>query len=110
VSFDAILVDAPCTNTGVIRRRSDVRWRLTPHDFERMQRLQLRIVEAVLPYLKAGGRLVYSTCSIEPEENEQVVDATREYFAELELASTVSILPTRDHFDGAYSALIHKRS
>jgi len=110
VSFDAILVDAPCTNTGVIRRRSDVRWRLTPHDFERMHRLQLRIVEAVLPYLKAGGRLVYSTCSIEPEENEQVVDATREYFPELELASTVSILPTRDHFDGAYSALIHKRS
>jgi hypothetical protein len=67
-SFDRILIDAPCTNTGVMRRRVDVRWRLRPADFERMQTEQLAIVAAVLPLLKVGGALVYSTCSIEPEE------------------------------------------
>lgn len=108
-SFDAILVDVPCTNTGVIRRRSDVRWRLTPHDFQRMQRLQTRIIEAVLPYLKSGGRIVYSTCSIDPEENEQVVDFATKHFPELELVSITSVLPTRDELDGAFAALIRKR-
>ena len=72
-SFDKILVDAPCTNTGVMRRRVDVRWRLRPDDFVRMPRRQLAILRAVAPLLKPGGSLVYSTCSLEPEENDDVV-------------------------------------
>ncbi|MBV9489554.1 MAG: 16S rRNA (cytosine(967)-C(5))-methyltransferase RsmB [Verrucomicrobia bacterium] len=107
-TFDAILVDAPCTNTGVIRRRTDVRWRLTPQDFGRMQRLQIRILESVLPYLKAGGRLVYSTCSIEKDENEEVVRQALEHSAEFELVETRQVVPTRDELDGAYAALLRR--
>ena len=59
--FDRILIDAPCSNTGVMRRRVDVRWRLTPDDFARMAAEQLRIVRATIPLLKQGGVLVYST-------------------------------------------------
>ena len=67
--FDWILLDAPCTNTGVMRRRIDVRWRLRPEDFSRMSNEQLIISRAVFRLLKPGGILVYSTCSLEPEEN-----------------------------------------
>lgn len=103
-SFDRILVDAPCSNTGVMRRRVDLRWRLTPRDFSRMAAEQLRILRAVMPLLKIGGTLVYSTCSIEPEENEEVVRAIVREFPFLELATEVSLLPFRDGFDGAYAA------
>ena len=92
-TFDAILVDVPCTNTGVIRRRTDVRWRLTPQDFPRMQHLQGRIVKATIQFLKSGGRLVYSTCSIEPEENERVVDYIDREVPELRFAEARSSTP-----------------
>jgi 16S rRNA (cytosine967-C5)-methyltransferase len=103
-SFDRILVDAPCSNTGVMRRRVDVRWRLTPPDFLRMQEEQLRILRATIPLLKADGVLVYSTCSIEPEENEEVVRRVTHEFPFLELLEQVSLLPFRDGIDGAYAA------
>jgi 16S rRNA (cytosine967-C5)-methyltransferase len=107
-TFDAILVDAPCTNTGVIRRRTDVRWRLTPQDFPRMQHLQGRIVKSTIPLLKSGGRLVYSTCSIEPEENERVVDFIDREVPELHFAEARSSMPIHDHLDGAFAALFIK--
>jgi 16S rRNA (cytosine967-C5)-methyltransferase len=103
-AFDRILVDAPCTNTGVMRRRVDLRWRLTPEDFSRMRGEQLGIVRAVVPLLKAGGTLVYSTCSIEPEENEQVVTAILREFPFLKLLEQASLLPFRDGLDGAFAA------
>ena len=85
--FDRILVDAPCSNTGVMRRRVDVRWRLNPADFARMQARQVEIGLAVAPLLKPGGVLVYSTCSLEPEENEDVVE---------QLVTSMSILRKED--------------
>lgn len=103
-SFDRILVDAPCSNTGVMRRRIDVRWRLAADDFLRMQKEQLRIFAAVIPMLKPGGSLVYSTCSFEAEENEQVVAHTIKQFPFLKLEEEKSVLPFRDRFDGAYTA------
>jgi 16S rRNA (cytosine967-C5)-methyltransferase len=106
--FDAILVDAPCTNTGVIRRRSDVRWRLTPHDFSRMNQLQNRVVQATIPFLKSGGRIVYSTCSIEQEENEIVVSLLNEQVPELRFVEARSSTPVHDNFDGAFAALFVK--
>ena len=102
--FDKILVDAPCTNTGVMRRRVDVRWRLKPADFQQMHGQQLRIVAAVIPLLRSGGMLVYSTCSLEREENEELVKHLVHEVPTLKIEQTRTILPWRDHFDGAFAA------
>ncbi|HEX4640240.1 MAG TPA: 16S rRNA (cytosine(967)-C(5))-methyltransferase RsmB [Chthoniobacterales bacterium] len=102
--FDRVLIDAPCSNTGVMRRRIDVRWRLTPDDFPRMAAQQLRIVRATIPLFKPGGILVYSTCSLEPEENEQVVARILKEFSFLRLDEQKSVLPFRDGVDGAFAA------
>ena len=99
--FDRILVDVPCSNTGVMRRRVDVRWRLRPDDFKRMAGLQMSILRGVAPLLKPGGVLVYSTCSLEPEENEEIV---AQGVADLSLVQQESVLPFRDHCDGAFVA------
>lgn len=72
-SFDRVLVDAPCTNTGVLRRRVEVRWRLRPADIAALAAIQFDLLARVVPLLRPGGTLVYSTCSVEPEENEEVV-------------------------------------
>jgi 16S rRNA (cytosine967-C5)-methyltransferase len=102
--FDGILVDAPCTNTGVMRRRVDLRWRLRPEDFIRMPNEQLVIMRSVLPLLKPGGVLVYSTCSLEPEENEQILRRILAEASSLRLKVKKYSLPFRDGFDGAYAA------
>jgi 16S rRNA (cytosine967-C5)-methyltransferase len=102
--FDRILLDAPCTNTGVMRRRVDLRWRLSPRDFMRMPAEQLAILRALVPQLKPGGTLVYSTCSIEAEENEAVVRRVIEDFSFLRMSDHRAMLPFRDGFDGAFAA------
>jgi 16S rRNA (cytosine967-C5)-methyltransferase len=102
--FDRILIDAPCSNTGVMRRRVDVRWRLQPSDFGRMQKRQVEIIHAVVPLLKSGGALVYSTCSLEPEENEAVVRCVLADLSILKLEEERQSLPFRDAFDGAFAA------
>jgi len=102
--FDRILVDAPCSNTGVMRRRADLRWRLRRTDFDRMERLQVEIVRALVPLLKPNGVLVYSTCSLEPEENEEVVRRCLAAMPVMRLEAERSSLPFRDGFDGAYAA------
>jgi 16S rRNA (cytosine967-C5)-methyltransferase len=109
-AFDRILVDAPCTNTGVMRRRVDLRWRLRMEDFSRMPTEQLGIVRATIPLLKTGGVLVYSTCSIEPEENEAVVAAILSEFPFLKLVEQISLLPFQDGFDGAFAAKLIRAS
>ena len=101
--FDRILVDAPCSNTGVMRRRVDVRWRLRLTDFRSMQQQQLAILKNVTRLLKPDGVLVYSTCSIEPEENEQVARQISKT-AGLRADPETQLLPFRDHFDGAFAA------
>jgi 16S rRNA (cytosine967-C5)-methyltransferase len=87
-----------------MRRRIDVRWRLTPNDFKRMAEEQLSIVRATVRLLKPRGLLVYSTCSLEPEENEHVVASMVSEFPFLKLQEEKSVLPFRDGFDGAYVA------
>ena len=73
--FDRILLDAPCTGTGTLARNPEIRWRLQPDDPARLQTLQLSLLRSCLELLKPGGRLVYSVCSLEAEEGEQVVTA-----------------------------------
>lgn len=106
--FDRILLDAPCSNTGVMRRRVDVRWRLQPADFPRMQLQQLLLARALVPLLKPGGTFVYSTCSLERDENEEVVAKIAAAFPELKLVEQSSITPFRDGFDGAFAARFEK--
>jgi len=102
--FDRILVDAPCTNTGVMRRRVDVRWRLRPKDFLRMPKQQFEIAHAAIRLLKPGGVFVYSTCSLEPEENEELIGRLLNEFPGVRPAREESCFPFRDHFDGAFAA------
>ncbi len=73
-NFDRILVDAPCTGTGTLARNPDIKWRLTPDDITRLQAYQLEILTAAMRHAAPGGRILYSTCSLEPEENEGVID------------------------------------
>jgi 16S rRNA (cytosine967-C5)-methyltransferase len=74
VLFNRILVDAPCSGTGTLARHPEIRWRLQPGQLKEFHALQVSLLKSALNQLAPGGRLVYSTCSMEPEENEQVVD------------------------------------
>lgn len=78
VKFDRILVDAPCSGTGTLARHPEIRWRLKPEQPAEFHRLQVAILVSALDALAPGGRLVYSTCSLEPEENDAVVSAVVE--------------------------------
>jgi 16S rRNA (cytosine967-C5)-methyltransferase len=72
--FDAVLVDAPCSGLGTIRRDPDIRWRRTAADLSRFADAQSRMLEEAAQVVRPGGRLIYATCSSEPEENDEVVD------------------------------------
>jgi 16S rRNA (cytosine967-C5)-methyltransferase len=87
-----------------MRRRVDVRWRLKEEEFAQLAQTQRAIVESALRYLKVGGSLVYSTCSIDPEENQQLVKAVQEAHPELELVESRLVFPPKDQMDGAYAA------
>ena len=102
-AYDAILLDAPCSNSGVMRRRVDVRWRLQERDFERQAAQQLTLLKSLARALKPGGRLVYSTCSLDATENEGVVAASG-----LTVEKTIMSLPWRDGHDGAFAALLRR--
>jgi len=91
--FDLILCDVPCSGTGTLGRNPEIRLRLQPEELARQANRQRAILSAALSRLARGGRLVYSTCSLEPEENEHVVDAVAQGFNRLDIASLVSEIP-----------------
>ncbi len=104
--FDAILLDVPCSNTGVLRRRVDARWRLQKKDIDDLNIIQRQILEAALPCLKPGGRIVYSTCSIDPEENLELVTKFAKAHKEVALGESRQLLPFKDDCDGAFAAVL----
>lgn len=106
--FDAILADVPCSNTGVIRRRVDVKWRLKHEQFTELSELQMQIVANLIPCLKNGGRLIYSTCSIDREENEEMVEKITGKYPELHCEKHVAVTPFENEMDGAFGALFVK--
>jgi 16S rRNA (cytosine967-C5)-methyltransferase len=71
--FDAVLLDAPCSGLGTLARHPDIRWRLGPADLARHAARQKALLAALAPLVRPGGRLVYATCSVEPEETDEVV-------------------------------------
>ena len=72
-AFDRVLVDAPCSGTGTLRRNPEIRWRISPADIEDLSRRQKQLLSHAARVVRPGGRLIYSTCSVEPDENEEVV-------------------------------------
>ena len=91
-NFDRILVDAPCSGTGTLCRNPEIRWRLRPEDLAEFHGRQVNLLSRALERLAAGGRLVYSTCSLEPEENEQVVTEALEGRSEIRRISAAGAL------------------
>ncbi len=106
--YDAVMLDAPCSNTGVIQRRTDVKWRLQAKDIRACAQLQLDLLKNAAQFVKPGGRLVYSTCSIEKAENRDVVDAflTSEIGHDFELKDQAISLPWESGHDGAGAFLL----
>jgi 16S rRNA (cytosine967-C5)-methyltransferase len=102
--FDRILVDVPCSNTGVMRRRVDLRWRIQLKEISRLCVAQLDLLKQAALKLKPGGVLVYSTCSLEPEENQEVVKRFLDEYRNFKLESERELLPFVDNVDGAYVA------
>jgi 16S rRNA (cytosine967-C5)-methyltransferase len=108
--FDRVLVDAPCSNTGVMRRRVDLRWRIQPQEIRRLQELQRVLLDQGAAVLKPRGTLVYSTCSLEPEENQAVTQHFLAAHPECRLETERELLPFADRVDGAYVARFSKTS
>jgi len=97
-TFDRVLVDAPCSGLGTIRRDPDIRWRRSAQDLPALASQQVMLLERAAPTVRVGGRLVYATCSSEPEENEQVVDRFRAAHPEWTLVDLRSVpLPGHVH-------------
>jgi len=109
-SYSAVLIDVPCSNTGVMRHRADVKWRLEPRDFDKHGRQQLALLHAAARLVAPGGRLVYSTCSLDPEENDRVIKAFFDSRAggPFKLEKSVVSLPWVTGHDGGAAFLLRK--
>jgi 16S rRNA (cytosine967-C5)-methyltransferase len=103
--FERILVDAPCSGTGTLGRNPEIRWRLREEDLTGFRQRQTALLEQARAWLKPGGRLVYSTCSLESEENEEVVAAVESGLVE----ENPYRIPGHDPGDGFFSAVIKSR-
>jgi len=109
-SYAAVLIDVPCSNTGVMRHRADVKWRLEPRDFDKHGRQQLALLHAAARLVDQGGRMVYSTCSLDPEENERVIKAFFDSRAggPFKLERSVVSLPWVTGHDGGAAFLLRR--
>jgi 16S rRNA (cytosine967-C5)-methyltransferase len=101
VRFDRILADVPCSGTGTLARNPEIKWKLRPEDLADLARRQAAILRNSLSALAPGGRLVYSTCSLEREENEDVVQASGARVLE-----TMTRIPGQDAGDGFFAAVL----
>ena len=120
-SFDRVLVDAPCSGTGTLRRNPEIRWRISPQDIKSLAARQKRILSNSALVVRRGGRLVYSTCSIEKDENEDVIDAflsdSKDFVRVVVKADpllqcsdgTLRTWPQRDGVDGFFIAALERR-
>lgn len=107
--FDGVLVDVPCSNSGVLGKRPEARWRLEPSAIEQLRVIQQRLLLAAVDRVRPGGRVVYSTCSINPDENEAVVRRALHLRPQMQLETERKFMPGQPA-DGAYQALLIRRS
>ena len=107
--FDRVFIDAPCSGTGTLARNPEIKWRITEHDFEGFQIRQTQILSQGSKVLVRGGLLLYATCSLEREENEDVVRRVLATAPEFKLESEMRRLPGRDVGDGFYAAVIRRQ-
>lgn len=108
-TFDGVFIDAPCSNTGVLGRRPDARYRLTPDDIILCAKKQLELLEIAKNFVKVNGTLEYSTCSVETEENRKVVDKFLSANKNFILKDILTIIPSEEN-DGASCALFERIS
>ena len=108
--FDRVLVDAPCSNTGVFRRRPDARWRWTPERLQEITALQDEVLAAAVAHVAPGGVLVYSTCSNEPEENADRVTAFLAAHPGFEEIGRRESVPFETGHDGAFACALRRNS
>lgn len=108
-SADRLLLDVPCSGLGVLKRNPDAKWKLTPDFIDRVRELQQHILQDYSNIIKAGGVLVYSTCSLLPSENEEQVKKFLQANSNFELEEEKSIMPSAG-FDGFYMARMKKKS
>ena len=109
--FDKILLDAPCSGIGTLSRNPDSRWSLSREKIKSLTLLQEKLLESIFPLLKKDGTLVYSTCTICPDENNLLIERFIEKNKTLKLVSQKQILPSLDYpGDGFYSAIISYKS
>jgi 16S rRNA (cytosine967-C5)-methyltransferase len=106
--YPAVLIDVPCSNSGVMRHRVDVKWRLQPADFDKHARQQGALLRAASDLVAPGGRLVYSTCSIDATENAKVVDAFIDRNRGFVLKKSAIAVPWIDRHDGAAAFLLER--
>lgn len=108
-TFDKVLADAPCSNTGVFRRRPDARWNWNAEKLAVLVKLQAEILDRCATRVAAGGRLVYSTCSNEPEENAEQVAAFLTRHPDFVLVESKESLPFESGHDGAFAAAFERK-
>lgn len=107
--FDRILIDAPCSATGVIRRHPDIKFLRRAEDIEPLSRRQFGLLASLWPLLEPGGRLLYVTCSILRKENEAVVKRFLDEYPEATRVKSTQLLPGPEHTDGFYYALMERK-
>ena len=108
-AFDRVLLDVPCTNTGVIRKHPDVKWSWSESRLRRTLLLQERLLDAVARTVASGGRLVYSTCSLEVEENQKMVEKFLAAHSDFALEEIRSTFPPETQTDGVFAAAMKRR-
>ena len=108
-TFSKILVDAPCSNTGVLRRRPDARWNWSEEKLKELVKLQAEILDQVAPLVAPGGSIVYSTCSNEPEENLEQVRAFTRRHKDFHIVTSKESIPFESGHDGAFAARIERK-